>query len=153
MTVDIGTTVDNARAKGRTVRELLALVEDLDGKLTGGGHDDGSGEGLPSAAGGVLGVGGVAESHEGGDDGEEKSSSLSGTGLGTSKEIATVLDSRHGVGLDGSGGLELGVLDDVVDHFGELHLIEGLAGGRGVLTLDLDGDLGVLKRQKRRRER
>ena len=146
---DVGTAVDDAGTDPGAVGELAGLVEDLGDEFTGGGQNEGGGVGLALAAvaeltgslGGGLG-GAVLEGL--GQDGEEETTGLTGTGLGTGHQVATVHDDGDGVLLDGGGGLVAGELDvgDQVVIQGRVG--EGVDGLGNVLAGGLDGDVVVV---------
>ena len=109
---DWGTTVDNAGLDPGSVTELLGLVEDLGSKLSGWSHDDSGWVGLSlvGVAAVVWGWGGTVL--EGlGEDWEEETTSLTGTGLGTGHEVSAGGDDGDGVLLDGGRLGEAGELD------------------------------------------
>jgi len=143
---DVGTTVDNTWADPRTVGELASLVEDLGDKLTSGCENERGGVRLPLASETSLsrsvGAGSMLESL--GEDGEEETTSLAGTGLGTSHQVTTTHDNGDGVLLDGSRNLVAGKL-----NVGNEVVIERRVGEGGdrlgdSLSGSLDGDVVVL---------
>jgi hypothetical protein len=106
---NIGTTVDNTGANPRAVSELAGFVKDLRNKLTSGGEDQGSRVRLALTTVAELARG--LSRHSGRtcleclrENGEQETTSLSGTSLSTRHEIATVHNDGNGVLLDGSRG-------------------------------------------------
>lgn len=143
---NVGTTVDDARSDPGSVGELLGLVVDLRHKLSGGSKHKGSGVGLlvhVSRASRLWGGGGTVE--EGlGQNGEEESSGLTRTGLGTGHQVSASSNNGDRVLLDG-GGLVVSSKLDVSQQV----LLEGRRGesvdGLGhVVTGGLDGNLVVV---------
>lgn len=152
---NIGTTVDDARSDPGSVGELSGLIVDLRNKLTGGGEDQRGGVGLALTTKLSRGIGGdrrrtVDEGLR--KDGEEETTSLSGTSLSASHEITAAHDNGDGVLLDGGGDLVVGELDvaaEVLIQRRGGELVDGLgnivAGSldRNVVVL-LEVDTGVL---------
>lgn len=142
---NVGTTVDDARADPRAVGELAGLVEDLRDKLTGGSEDEGGRVSLALAGETRLGRGVAAGAVLVGlgEDGEEETASLSGTGLSASHEVTAAHDDGDGVFLDGSRDLvasQVDVADEVVI---ERRVGEDVDGLGNALTGSLDGDVIV----------
>jgi hypothetical protein len=144
---NVGTTVDDARADPRSVRELASLIVDLRNKLSSGGKDQGCGVSLALTAKLSSSVGGdsrrtVDESL--GQDGEKETTSLARTSLGTRHQVTTTHDDGDGVLLDRSGHLVAGHLDvaaQVLVQRGGGELVDGLGD---VAARGFDGDVIVL---------
>jgi hypothetical protein len=146
---NVGTTVDDTRTDPRTVGELAGLVEDLGHQLTGGGQNQRGGVGLALAAVPVTSVllnrnraGTVLESL--GENGEQETTSLTRTSLGTSHQVTTTHDNGNGVLLDGCGDFvarKLDVAEKVVIERGVGESGDGLGD---TLAGGLDGDVVVL---------
>lgn len=143
---NVGTTVDDARTDPRTVGELASLVVDLRDKLTSWSENERSWVGLALASEASLlwdvGAGSVLECL--GEDGEEETTSLSGTSLSTSHQITAAHDDGDGVLLHRCGHLvssHLDVGDEVV-----IKRWVGEGGDRlgNALTGSLDWDVIVL---------
>lgn len=117
---DIGTTVDDTWLDPGSVGKLASLVVNLGDQLTGWCQDEGSWVSLALAAKVALSVGWDwlwALDERAGKNWEEETSSLSGTGLGTSHQIAATHDNWDRVLLDWSWDLvlgELNVLEEMV---------------------------------------
>lgn len=143
---DIGTSVDDGGSNPGTVGELASFIVNLRDKFTSRGENESSrvGDSVASVSARSLSGRGRtgALSEEGGEDREEETSSLSGTGLGTSHQITASVDDRDGVLLDGSRSAvtsEGDVLEEVsVDRRKELG-----NGFRYFSSGSLDGDVGV----------
>jgi hypothetical protein len=143
---NVGTTVDDARADPRTVGELAGLLVNLGNKLTSGSEDERGGVSLALAGEASLrrsiAAGTVLEGL--GEDGEEETTSLSGTGLSTSHQVTATHDDGNGVLLDRCGNVvtsELDVGDEVVV---EGRVGEGGDGLRNALTGSLNRDVVVV---------
>jgi hypothetical protein len=111
---DIGTTVDDTGADPRSVGKLAGLVVDLRDELTGWGKDQRGWVRLALTAKVSSGVGwscGRAVDESLGQDWEEETTSLSGTGLGTSHQVTATHDDWDGVLLDWSWDLVVSKLD------------------------------------------
>jgi len=111
---NIGSTVDNAGADPRSVSEFAGLVVNLRNKLTGRSKDQGSWVGLALATKVTSSTGwcsrrAVDESL--GEDGEQETTGLSGTSLGTSHQISTTHNNRNRVFLNWSRDLVMSKLD------------------------------------------
>lgn len=111
---NVGTTVDNARADPGAVGELARLFVNLRDQLTGGSQNEGGRVCLALAAELSSSASGsrrrtVEESL--GENGEEETTSLSRTSLGTSHEITTAGNDRDGVLLNRCGDLVTSKLD------------------------------------------
>ena len=111
---DIGTTVDDAWSNPRSVGELAGLLENLGNKLTGRSKDQRCWVSLALATKVTTCAcwgwrWAVNESLR--QDWEEETTSLSGTSLGTSHQIATTHDNWDGVLLDWSWDLVVGEFD------------------------------------------
>lgn len=121
---NVGTTVDDTRSNPRSVGKLLSLLVNLGDKLSGGGKDEGSGVSLllhvSSSSLGDL-RGSVEEGLR--ENGEEETTSLTGTSLGTSHKISASSNDGDGVLLHGSG-LVVSSQSDVGEEV-------GLKGRRG----------------------
>jgi hypothetical protein len=144
---NIGTTVDDTRANPRAVGELAGLIEDLGDQLTGRSQDKRCGVSLALASIATLSLcgrrGGAVE--EGlGKDGEEETTSLSGTGLGTSHQVTATHDDGNGVLLYGCRNLVSGELDVAQQVVVERRVCETCDGLGNTLTRGLDGDVIVL---------
>jgi hypothetical protein len=144
---NISTTVDDTRSDPRSVGKLSGLVVDLRDKFSSGGENQRSRISLSLAAEGSSGISGDSRGtvDEGlRQDGEEETTSLSGTSLSTSHEITTTHDDGDGVLLDRGGDLVVGEFDVAAEM-----LIQRRGGELGdglgnVLTGSLDGDVVVL---------
>jgi len=146
---DVGTTVHDTGADPRAVSKLAGLIEDLGDKLTSRSKNEGSRVSLALTAVAVLttsrsrGSGGtVLESLR--EDREKETTSLSGTGLGTSHEITATHDNGDRVLLDRGGDNiagELNVGDQVVVQRGVGELSNGLGD---VVTGGLNGNVIVV---------
>jgi hypothetical protein len=146
---NVGTTVHDTGANPGAVGELAGLIENLGDQLTSGSQNEGSGIGLALTAvaelATTLGRGGrraVLESLR--QDGEEETTSLTRTGLGTSHEITAAHDNRDRVLLNGSRSNvagETNVGDKVVI---EGRVGEGVDGFRDVVTGGFDGDIIIV---------
>jgi hypothetical protein len=146
---DVGTTVHDTGADPRAVSKLAGLIEDLGDKLTSRSKNEGSRVSLALTAIAVLttrrsrGSGGtVLESLR--EDREKETTSLSGTGLGTSHEITATHDNGDRVLLDRGGDNiagELNVGDQVVVQRGVGELSNGLGD---VVTGGLNGNVIVV---------
>jgi len=145
LVTNVGTTVNDAWADPRTVGELAGLLVDLRDKLTSRGKDERGRVSLALAGHAGLHRGSAGAVDEGlGEDGEEETTSLSGTGLGTSHQVTTTHDNGDRVLLDGGRDLvarELNVADKVVV---ERRVGEGGDGLGNALTAGLDRDIVVL---------
>lgn len=144
----IGTTVDNARADPRTVGELAGLIVDLRDQLTGGGQDEGSGVRLALAvttAAATLGRNGGRTLNEGlVKDGEQETTSLAGTCLGASHQIATANDDGDRVLLDRGRDLVASKLDVAQEMLVQRGVGEGQDGLRDIMAGRSDRDVVVL---------
>lgn len=148
---NVGTTIDDARADPRSVGELARLLVDLRDKLTSGSEDQRGRVGFALATKLASRTGG----HSRGavdkglrENGEEETTSLSGTSLSTSHEIAATHDDRDRVLLDGGGNLVVGELDvaakvlvqgrsgELVDRLGDV--LAGSLNGDVVVLLEVD---------------
>lgn len=141
---NVGTTVDDGGSDPRSVGELPSLLVDLRDKLSGWGEDEGSGVGLSSSVASLGGRGDWAEGVGGGENGEEETTSLSGTSLGTGHQVSATSDDGDRVFLDwGGGGVSSkgNVLEEnrVDGRVGELNDWLGNTG-----TSSFDWDIGVL---------
>jgi hypothetical protein len=142
---NIGSSIDDAGADPRTVRELAGLFPDLRGQLTGRGKNQGRGVGLAGAAStGLLGEGSRSTLEELRENGEEETTSLSGTSLGTSHQITIVADNGDGVLLDGGRLNVLGELNVLEEEGVQRGAGEGQDGLGDVVTGSLNGDVVVL---------
>jgi hypothetical protein len=144
---NVGTTVDNTRANPRTVGKLAGLVEDLRHQLTGRSQDQRGGVGLAlTAVTASLRGGGsnraVLESL--GKDGEQETTSLSGTGLGTGHQITAAHDDRNRVLLDRSRDLVSGELDVAQQMVVKRRVGEAGDGLGDTLARGLDRDVVIL---------
>lgn len=143
---NVGSTVDDTRSHPRTVGELPRLLVNLGDQLTGGGEDQRGGVSLALTAETTRAGGSCRRARLVGlrQDGEEETTSLSGTSLSTSHQVTTAHDDGNGVLLDrcrhGVAG-EPDVGDQVVIQRG---VAEGEDGLRHVLARGLDGDVVVL---------
>lgn len=144
---DISSSVNDGRTDPRSVGEFTCFLMNLRNKLSSRSKNEGGGVGLSGAtvsSASFLGRRGAGSKGErGGKDGEEETSSLSGTSLSTSHEISTSSDDRYGVLLDGGGSLVVGKLDVLeemrVDRRGcEFGDREGHISSSG-----FDGNVGV----------
>jgi hypothetical protein len=143
---NVGTTVDDGRANPRTVGELAGLLVNLRDELTGGGKNKTSGVGLAARVavrGGVRGRSRGTVGEGGRENGEEETTSLTRTSLGTSHEVTTKSDDGDRVLLDGGGGAVTGhgnvLKEDRVNGRAELGYGLGNASSSG-----LDGNVGIL---------
>jgi hypothetical protein len=144
---NIGTTVDDARANPRTVGKLARLLVDLGDQLTGGSQNQGGGVGLALTTKLTSSTSGdrrrtVEEGLR--QDGEEETTSLSGTGLGTGHQIAATHDDGNGVLLDGGGNPVAGHLDVAAQVLIQRRGGELVNRLRDVLAGSLDGNVVVL---------
>ncbi|ROV91474.1 hypothetical protein VSDG_07154 [Cytospora chrysosperma] len=144
---DVSSTVDDTRSHPGAVGELSRLVVNLGDQLTGWGEDERGGVSLALTA-------EVASLASGNrrrarlvslrQNGEEETSSLSGTSLSTSHQVTTAHDDGNGVLLDGCGHQVAGernVGDQVVVQRG---VAEGKDRVWHVLARGLDGNVVVL---------
>jgi hypothetical protein len=146
---NIGTTVDDTGANPRAVSEFAGFVKDLRNKLTSGSEDQGSRVRLALTAvaeltRGLSRYGGRTCLESLGENGEQETTSLSGTSLSAGHEIATTHHDGNGVLLDGSRGLvvsELNVGNQVVI---QRRVREGIDGLGDVVTRCFDGDVVVV---------
>jgi hypothetical protein len=143
---DIGSTVHDGGTDPGSVGKLPSLLVDLRDQLTGRSKNKG---GRISLARPAKAIGSVVRrrsrrtlSESGRKDGEEESTSLSGTGLSTSHQITTTGDDGDRVLLDGRRGSVTRVRNVLeqnrVDGLGES---ENWLGDIG--TSSLDRDIGV----------
>jgi hypothetical protein len=151
---DIGTTVDDTWSNPRSVGELAGLLENLGNQLTGGSQDQRCWVSLALTAEVATCTGWgwgwtVDESLR--QDGEEETTSLSRTSLGTSHQIATTHDNWDGVLLDWGWDLVVGefdVADEMVikGRVGELedwlgHIVSGGLNWDIIVLLEVDTSL------------
>jgi hypothetical protein len=113
---NVGTTINDTWAHPGSVREFSGFFEDLGDQLTGGSKDQGGGVGLSltaiSVSSGCLLWGRAGTGLEGlGKDGEQETTSLSGTSLGTSHQVAATHNDRDRVFLDRGGNVVAGEAD------------------------------------------
>lgn len=142
---NIGTTIDDAGADPGAVRELAGLFPDLRSQLAGGGENEGGGVGLAGATHtGALGERSGATLKELGENGEEETTSLSGTSLGTSHQVTVVTDNGDGVLLHGSRLGVLGELNVLEEKGVQRRAGESEDGIGDVVAGGLDGDVVVL---------
>jgi hypothetical protein len=146
---NVGTTVDDARTDPRTVGELAGLVEDLGDQLTGGGQNQRGGVGLALTAVSVATILGSGSSggtilERLGEDGEQETTSLTRTSLGTSHQVTTTHDNWDRVLLDRSGDLVPGELDVAQQMLVEGRVCESGNGLGDTLARGLDRDVIVL---------
>ena len=146
---NLGTSVHDGGTNPRSVSEPPGLFVDLGDELSGRSEDKGSGVLLPSPRvrgerTGILdGLGSGSVGEHLGEDGEEETSSLSGTGLGTSHQVSHVGDDGDRVLLNGGRGGVSSRLD-VLQKDGVKRRVGELGNGVGdSLTGGLDGDVGV----------
>ena len=146
---NVGTTVDHTRTDPRTVGELAGLVENLGDQLTGGGQNQRGGVGLALAAVPVTSVllsgnsaGTVLKGL--GENGEQETTSLTRTSLGTSHQVTTTHDNGNGVLLDGCGDLVARELDVAQKVLVERGVGESGNGLGDTLAGSLNGDVIVL---------
>jgi hypothetical protein len=100
---NVSTTIDDAWSNPGSVCKLAGFVENLRDKFTGWCKDQGGGISLAltsKASSGSTRWGGRTCLESLGQDGEQETTSLSGTSLGTSHQIAAAHDDRDGVFLD-----------------------------------------------------
>jgi hypothetical protein len=117
---NIGSTVDNAGADPRSVSEFAGLIVNLGNKLTGRSKDQGSWVGLALTTKVTTSTGwcsrwAVDESLR--ENGEQETTGLSGTSLGTSHQISAAHNNRNRVFLDRGWDLvvsKLDVLEEVI---------------------------------------
>jgi hypothetical protein len=144
---DVGTTVDNTRAHPRTVGELARLVVNLRDKLTSRCENERCGVCLALASeltSSSSGCGRRTVKEGLRQDGEEETTSLSGTSLSTSHKITAVGNDGNRVLLDWGGNLVVSKLDVAAEV-----LIEGRSGELenrlgDIVSRSLDGDVIVL---------
>ena len=143
---NVGTTINNTRANPRAVGELTRLVVDLRDKLTGRGKNQRSGVSLALAevATSLDGNRGRAVDERLRKNGEQETTSLSGTGLGASHEIATAHDNGDRVLLDRGGHLVPSELDVGEEVGVQRGVAEGEDGLRNITTSGCNGDVVVL---------
>ena len=105
---NVSTTVHHTRTNPRPVGEFAGLLEDLGHQFTGRGQDQGSWVSLSLTAVAELTAtallswrGGRAGLESLGKDGEEETTSLAGTGLGTGHEITSTHHDGDRILLDG----------------------------------------------------
>jgi hypothetical protein len=144
---NIGTTVNDTWADPGSVGELARLVKDLRDKLTGGSKDQGGGISLALASKASSGSSrwcGWASQESLRQDGEQETTSLSGTGLGTSHQVTATHNNGNGVFLDGGGNFvvsELNVLQQVLVERGVGELEDRL---RDIVSRGLDWNIIIL---------
>ena len=149
LVANLGTSVDDGGADPGSVGKPSGLFVDLRDELSGGSQDQGGGVLLPASrvgrerAGVLDGLGGGSVGEHFRQDGEEETTGLSGTGLGTGHQVSHVGDDGDRVLLNGGRGGVSGRLD-VLEEDG----VEGRVGelGDGVgdaLAGSLDGNIGV----------
>jgi len=144
---DVSATVDDARTNPGPVGKLPRLVVDLRDKLTGRSEDERGRIGLALTSKATA----LATRNSRGSldeclrkDGEEESTSLAGTGLGASHEIAAAHDDGNRVLLDRSRhsvASQLDVRDEVVIQRRVGEVQERL---RNIVARSLDGNVVVL---------
>jgi len=144
---NVCTTVNNARSDPRSVGKLSGLLKDLRDKLTGGSKNQRGGVGLSLTA--EL-TGGISRHSRRTVDeslrknGEEETTSLSGTSLGTSHKITTTHDNGDRVFLNRSRDLVVSKLDVAAQVLIQRRSRELVNSLRHICTGSLDGDVVVL---------
>lgn len=144
---NIGTTVDDARADPGAVGKLAGLIVDLRNQLAGGGQNQRGGVGLALATKLASSAGRDSRRtvEEGlREDGEEETTGLARTSLGTGHEVAAAHHDGDGVLLDRSGHLVVSQLDvaaQVLVQRGGGELVDRL---RDIVAGSLNGDVVVL---------
>ena len=146
---NVSTTIHDTRADPGAVGKFLGFFKDLRHELTGGGQDQGSGVGLAlttvAELTGSLGRGGRRTVLVGlGQDGEQETTSLSGTSLSTSHQVTAIHDDGDGVLLDRGGdgvSRKLDVGQQVVIQRG---VCEGVGGFGDIVTGGFHGDIVVV---------
>jgi hypothetical protein len=144
---NVCTTVNNARSDPRSVGKLSGLLKDLRDKLTGGSKNQRGGVGLSLTA--EL-TGGISRHRRRTVDeslrknGEEETTSLSGTSLGTSHQITTTHDNGDRVFLNRGGDLVVSKLDVAAQVLVQRRSRELVNRLRHLCTGSLDGDVVVL---------
>lgn len=144
---NIGTTVNDARSNPRSVGKLSGLVVDLRDQFSGGSEDQRGRVGLSlttKLAGGAGGDGRGAIDEGLRENGEEETTSLSGTSLGTSHEITAAHDNGNGVLLHRSGDLVVSQFDVAAQVLIEGRCGELVDGFGNVVSGSLDRDVIVL---------
>jgi hypothetical protein len=144
---NIGTTVNDTRSNPRTVGELAGLIEDLRDKLTGGSENQRGGVSLAlttKLTGGISRHGRRTVEESLRENREQETTSLSGTGLGTSHQITTVANDGDRVFLDRCGDLVVSELDVAAQMLIQGRSGELVNGLRNILTGSLNGNVVVL---------
>jgi len=141
---DVGSTVNDSGPDPRSVGELSSLVVDLRDQLSSRGENQSGGVRLSSSVALLHRRGLRTVAEESGEDGEEETTSLSGTGLGTSHEVSATSDDGDGHLLDWGGG-GVSRVGDVLEQ----DRVDGRVGelGHGLghsATSRLDRDVGIL---------
>ncbi|KAI6767232.1 hypothetical protein HG531_011592 [Fusarium graminearum] len=144
---NVGTTVNDTRSHPRTVGELAGLVKDLRHKLTGRGKNQRGGVSLALATkltGGISGHGRRSVDESLREDREQETTSLSGTGLGTSHQITTAANDRDRVLLNGCRDLVVSELNVAAQVFVQRRCGELVNRLGNVCTGSLNRDVVVL---------
>lgn len=144
---DIGTTVDDTWSNPRSVGELAGLLENLGNQLTGRSQNQRCWVGLALASKVATCTRwgrGWAVDESLGQDWEQETTSLSGTSLGTSHQIATTHDNWDGVLLDWGWDLVVGQVDVAEEMVvqGRVGELEDWLGD--IVSGSLDWDIIVL---------
>ena len=144
---DVGTTVDDTWSNPRSVGELAGLLVNLGNQLTGRGQDQRGWVSLALAskvATGTCWGWGWAVDESLGQNWEQETTSLSGTSLGTSHQIATTHDNWDGVLLDWGWDLVVGEVDVAEEMVvqGRVGELEDWLGD--IVSGSLDWDIIVL---------
>lgn len=148
LSTNVGTTVDDGGSDPRSVRKLSGFLVDLRDQFSSRREDQRGGVDLSSGrvrvGRGVHRRSGRSGLEQGVQDGEQETTRLSGTGLGTGHQVSVVGDDGDRVLLNGRGGRivrELDVVEqDGVD--GRRRELGQRIGNTG--TGGLDGNIGVL---------
>lgn len=144
---NVSSTVDDTRSHPGAVGELPRLLVNLGDQLTGWGEDERSGVGLAlatkvtSLAGGNRRRACLVRLRK---DGEEETSSLSGTSLGTSHQVTSAHNDGDRVLLDGCGHQVAGERDVGDQVVIQRRVAEGEDGLRHILARGFDGNVVVL---------
>jgi hypothetical protein len=144
---NVGTTVDDTGSDPGSVGKLSRLVEDLRNQLTGRSQDQRSGVSLALTAkvsGSTGGNGRRAVDECLGQDGEQETTSLSGTSLGTSHQVTATHNDGNGVLLDGGGNLVVSKLNVAEQMVIERRVGELQDRLRNIVSRGFDGNVVVL---------
>lgn len=143
LTANVSTTVDDARSDPGSIGELASLIVNLRNQLSGRGEDERGREGLALMTSLNRKVGGAVNKGLR-ENGEQETTSLSGTSLGASHQITAAHDNGNGVLLDRSRDLVTSKADVLNEMFVERGACEGLDRVGNIVTGSLDRDVVVL---------